>query len=137
MGVEENKALLRRWHDEMNRHNASACDAFLADDYSEQNNMAPVPLDKGGAKALLEALFAAIPDMHRDVVEQIGEGDQVVERLRYSGTQKGEMFGIPATGRKAEFDAVMISRVRDGKIVEIRALLDALSFMRQLGVIPS
>jgi steroid delta-isomerase-like uncharacterized protein len=136
MGTEENKALLRRWHDEMNAHNPGACDAMLSDDYVEHNNMAPQALDRDGARALLAALFEAVPDMRREIVEQVAEGDRVVERLRYSGTQKGAMFGIPATGRHATFDAVMISRVRDGRIAEIWALLDALSFMRQLGVIP-
>ena len=133
MTTDDNKALMRRWHDEMNKHSADACDEMLADDYREENNMAPAPLDKAGAKALLEALFSAVPDMHRDIVEQVAEGDAVFERLRYTGTQKGEMFGIPATGRRAEFDAVMRSRVKDGKIVEIWALLDSMSFMRQLG----
>lgn len=137
MGTEENKRLLRRWHREMNAHNAEICDELLAEHYSERNNMAPGPLDKAGAKALLAALFVAIPDMHREIVEQVAEGDRVVERLRYTGTQHGEMFGIPATGRKASFDAVMISRVQDGQIVEIYALLDSMSFMQQLGVIPA
>jgi steroid delta-isomerase-like uncharacterized protein len=136
MTTDDNKALLRRWHDEMNTHNAEICDQLLADDYSERNNMSPEPLEKAGAKALLQALFAAIPDMHREIVEQVAEGDRVVEWLRYSGTQQGEMFGIPATGRSATFDAVMISTVRDGKITRIDALLDSMSFMRQLGVIP-
>jgi predicted ester cyclase len=116
MGIEENKVLMRRWHDEMNRHNAAVCDELLADGYSERNNMSPQPLDRVAAKALLESLFAAIPVMHREIIEQVAEGDTVVERLRYSGTQRGEMFGIPPTGRRAEFDAVMVSRIRDGRI---------------------
>lgn len=137
MDIEANKRLLRRWHDEMNAHNAAIGDELLADDYIERNNMSPQPLDKAGAKALLESLFAAIPDMHREIVEQIAEGDRVVERLRYSGTQTGEMFGIPPTRRAASFDAIMISRVRDGQITQIDALLDSMSFMQQLGVIPA
>jgi steroid delta-isomerase-like uncharacterized protein len=137
MTAEDNKALMRRWHDEMNKHNADICDELLADTYTEHNNMVPQPLDKAGAKGLLSALFVAIPDMHRDVVEQVAEGDTVVERLRYSGTQKGEMMGIAATGRSATFDAVMVSRIRNGQIAEIWALLDSMSFMQQLGVIPS
>lgn len=136
MRLDENKELMRRWHGEMNKHNAGACEVFLADTYTETNNMTPGPLDKAGAKALLDALFVAIPDMHREIVEQTAEGDRVVERLRYSGTQQGEMFGIPATGKQATFDAVMTSRIEDGKIVEIWALLDSMSLMQQLGVVP-
>jgi steroid delta-isomerase-like uncharacterized protein len=135
VGSEENKALLRRWHAAMNAHDASICDELLADNYIEHNNMSPAPLDKPAARALLESLFAAIPDMHRDIVEQVAEGDVVVERLRYSGTQRGDMFGIPASGRHATFDAFMMSRVQDGEIVEIYALLDSLSFMQQLGAL--
>jgi len=136
MSIEDNKALMRRWHDEMNRHNAGACDELLADDYVEHNNMSPQPLNKAAAKELLASLFVAIPDMHREIVEQVAEGDRVVERLRYTGTQRGEMMRIPATGRSASFETVMISRIKDGKIAEIYALLDSMSFMQQLGVIP-
>jgi steroid delta-isomerase-like uncharacterized protein len=135
MTTDDNKALLRRWHDEMNKHNAAVCDEMLGDDYQEHNNMMPGSLDKAGARQILEDLFAAIPDMKRDIVEQIAEGDRVVERLRYSGTHQGAMFGIPATGRSIAFDAVMISTVRNGRIIAIDALLDALSMMEQLGVV--
>ena len=44
-----NKARMRRRHDEMNRHNAGACDTLLTDDYVEHNNMSPEPLNKAAA----------------------------------------------------------------------------------------
>ncbi len=137
MSTEDNKALMRRRHDEMNRHNAGACDTLLTDDYVEHNNMSPEPLNKAAARGLMASLFAAIPDMHRDIVEQIAEGDRMMERLRYTGTQEGEFRGIPATGRAMSFDAVTVTCLRDGKIVEIWALLDAMTMMQQRGVIPA
>lgn len=137
MSNEANKALMRRWHDEMNTHNVAIADELLADDYVENNNMSPQPLDKAAAKQLLTMIFAAIPDAHREIVEQVAEGDCVVERLRYTGTQQGEFMGLPPSGKSAAFDAVMISRIRNGKIAEIWALLDTMAFMQQLGALPA
>jgi predicted ester cyclase len=46
-------------------------------------------------------------------------------------------MAIPATGRSASFDAIMISRVARGRIAEIFALMDSMTLMQQLGVIPA
>ena len=65
----------------------------------------------------------------------IAEGDTVVLRCTLSGTQEGELMGIPPTGRKIEVTEIHIYRLEDGKAVEHRVGRDDLGAMRQLGVI--
>jgi predicted ester cyclase len=54
-----------------------------------------------------------------------------------TGTHTGEFNGIAPTGKRVEIQFVDILRLRDGQIIEHWLSMDQLSFMQQLGVIPS
>jgi predicted ester cyclase len=60
----------------------------------------------------------------------------VVENFTASGTQQGEIFGVPPSGRTVSLPGINIWRVRDGLIVERWGRLDDLGLMRQLGLVP-
>jgi predicted ester cyclase len=66
----------------------------------------------------------------------VAEGDKVAIQLAFEGTQSGDFFGIPPTGRCVTFSGIHILRIADGKIVEHQGTNDDLSLMRQLGAIP-
>ena len=53
------------------------------------------------------------------------------------GTHRGEVMGVPATGRSISLPGINIFRLRDGLIVERWGLLDDLGFLKQLGVVPA
>jgi predicted ester cyclase len=46
-------------------------------------------------------LFNAFPDMRWTIEEQIADGDKVLTRFVWTGTHKGEFFGIPAPERRS------------------------------------
>ena len=79
---------------------------------------------------------AAFPDWHSDIGFYVEEGDLVVENFTASGTQQGEIFGVPPSGRTVSLPGINIWRVRDGRIVERWGRLDDLGLMRQLGLVP-
>ena len=64
-----------------------------------------------------------------------GEGDLVVEHFTASGTQEGEIFGVPPSGHTVALPGINIWRVRDGRIVERWGRLDELGLLRQLGLV--
>jgi steroid delta-isomerase-like uncharacterized protein len=76
----------------------------------------------------------AFPDWHSDLHELIAEGDLVVERFTAGGTQRGEVMGVPPSGRTVSLPGINIWRLRDGLIAERWGRLDDLGFLRQLGV---
>ncbi|MCA1006143.1 ester cyclase [Rhodococcus hoagii] len=82
--------------------------------------------------AILESAF---PDFRLVVRDRIVQGDVVVTHATFVATHTGDFLGIPATGRRIEFDEVLIMRVRDGLITEVWALADELSLLGQLGAI--
>ena len=80
---------------------------------------------------------AAVPDARYTVEDMIAEGDRVVSRFTMTGTQTGEMQGIPPTGKQCKVAGIDIFRVVDGKIVEHWDAVDQLGMLQQLGVIPA
>jgi steroid delta-isomerase-like uncharacterized protein len=77
----------------------------------------------------------AFPDMKANVEQLIAEGDYVVSRVNPSGTNTGEMMGMPPTGKTVDLKWVMnMVRIHNGKIVEEWEVFDSADFMRQLGM---
>jgi predicted ester cyclase len=66
----------------------------------------------------------------------IAEGDKVVARNTVTGTHQGEYMGRPSTGNSVTYNEIFIVRFAGGRIAEIWGVVDVLSQMRQLGVIP-
>jgi predicted ester cyclase len=56
-----------------------------------------------GLKMFYNALWAAFPDSHLKFDDMVIQGDKLAARFTFSGTQKGELMGIPPTGRKVTF----------------------------------
>jgi SnoaL-like polyketide cyclase len=42
------------------------------------------------------------------------------------------MGALPATGKRAQFDEIVILQIRDGKVLRQRGIVDNLSALRQL-----
>ena len=85
---------------------------------------------------LLTGFLGALPDLRAKEQGVIASDDLVVMRLVVTATHKGDLLGIPATGRSVQWDAVDIYRVTDdGKISEEWAADDMATFASQLGAV--
>jgi steroid delta-isomerase-like uncharacterized protein len=138
MSEEQNKALVRRFYEEIDKGNLAAMDELVAEDYVD-HSPPPFPgLGNGreGLKQAIEIFWAATPGYHQ-IEDQIAEGDKVVTRMTAYGTHEGDLPGIPKTGNKLEMTATVIHRIADGRLAEKWSGKDELGFLQQLGVIPS
>lgn len=79
----------------------------------------------------------AFPDVHCDVSQLLQEGDHLAFTVHATGTHKGTFNGIPATGRSVDFMSMNHAIVRDGKSVEHWVVMDMLTMLTQLGVVPA
>jgi steroid delta-isomerase-like uncharacterized protein len=85
---------------------------------------------------ILGAFIGAMEDIRAEVQDVVASDDLVAVRLVVSATHTGNLLGIPATGRRFQWDAVDIYRVTDqGKISEQWAFEDMAAIISQLGVI--
>jgi steroid delta-isomerase-like uncharacterized protein len=135
---EENKRLVREITEVVwNSRGVDRIPEFYAADFV--GDYRPYALRQGheGVRAMVEGAWTAFPDYHEDVHELIAEGDRVVVLLTISGTQQGQWGPLPATGKRAKFDEIVILQIRDGKVVSQRGVVDNLSALRQLGAVPS
>ena len=135
---ESNKTLLRRDAEEVwNQGNLDAVDELFATDVILHEAPPGVSPGAKGVKQLIAGYRAALPDFHLTIEDLIAEGDRVVNRWSMTGTHKGELMGIPPTGKKVTSTGISIVRIADGKIAEIWGASDQLGLMQQLGAIPS
>ena len=137
MWAEENRALVRRFVEEFwNEGNMSAADELMAPD-AEIHMPTGEMVDLDGLKSFAGTFRGSFPDWHSTVEELIAEGDGVAELWTGRGTHRGELQGIPPTGKRVEVPGSVFYRIVDGKIVEFRGQLDMMGLMQQLGTIPS
>ena len=94
-------------------------------------------VDPDGLKCFAGTFRESFPDWHSTFEELIAEGERVAERWTGRGTHRGELQGIPPTGKRVEVPGSVFYRIVDGKIVEFRGLFNMMSLMQQLGVIPA
>ena len=137
MSIAENKALIRRYFEEVwNKGNLDAVDKFYALDGIDHNAPPGSPPGFDFMKQFHIMVRAAFPDTQITVEDLIAEGDKVVCRFTASGTQQGEFMGISPTGKQFTIMEIRIYRIVGGKIVECWGLFDQMGMMQQLGVIP-
>jgi len=78
------------------------------------------------------AFLAALPNTEHTIEDLVAVDDRVVIRLTMRATHEAEFYGIPRTGRRVEFTALVMYRIRDGKIAESWGEIDFLRLMRRL-----
>ena len=133
---EENKALVRRFVEEFwNEGNTAAADELMASD-AEIHMPTGEVVNPDGLKSFAVMWRASFPDWCSTFEELIAEGDRVAERWTGRGTHRGELQGIPPTGKRVEAPGSVFYRLVGGKIVEFWGQLDMMSLMQQLGAVP-
>ena len=135
MGVEENKAIIQRLVDELNKGNLAILDESLADNFIRTNPNQP-DMDKEGYKQFITGINNSIPDIQCTIVDMVAEGDKVAYRTHITGTHNSDIMGIAPTGKQFKITEDYFSHLESGKIVEHNNLYDTLSFYQQLGVTP-
>jgi steroid delta-isomerase-like uncharacterized protein len=136
---EENKALARRWFEEVfNAQNLDVSDEITAQDsVNHDPTLTDLPSDPEGDKQVVNLYHGAFPDAQIAVEDQIAEGDRVVTRWTGRGTHQGEFMGAPPSDNRVEVAGMTINRVSEGKIAETWTIYDALGMMQQMGAMPS
>jgi predicted ester cyclase len=96
MDTKENKTTTRRFFEAHNRHDLSAFDGLLAEDYVFYTGprMAAAGRSLADYKERCRARFAAMPDFRATVEDMVAEGDKVAVRFTQLGTQEGKRITV-------------------------------------------
>jgi steroid delta-isomerase-like uncharacterized protein len=135
---EINKRIVSQFFELLGRHDTERMEQLLVSttQYSFHPSGMP-PLDWNGHKQLLASITRAFPDLHHDIKDMVAERDKVAVRLNVTGTHKGEFQGIPPSGRKLSLDEMAFLTIVDGRITEGWITSDMMSFMQQIGAVPT
>ena len=95
------------------------------------------PMDWNGTKQFYAAAWSAFPDLHHEIFDIVAEGDKVAVRYNIIGTHKGELQGIPPTGKEVSFSAMDFITLVDGKVAEEWEIADTIGLMQQIGATPT
>ena len=133
--VEANKKLVRTYIEEVfNKRQPAEMDRFLVADFVEHNPN--LPQGRDGRKQFVAAVLAGFSDYRGEIVEILAEGDKVVVRTQWSGTQDGPFLGLPPSGNKVRFSTADFFRIANGKVAEHWDVVDSLPRAVALGLVP-
>ena len=136
---EENKALVRRWFEEVwNQGRADAIDEMF-DEYGIAHGLSDDPSNpiKGptGFRPFHTQFRQAFPNMIVVVEDLVAEGDKVAARCSVRGKHEGAFQEKAATQSPVEFTGITIVRIDNGKIVEAWNNFDFMSMHKQIGLL--
>jgi hypothetical protein len=139
MSIEENKALVRRYFEDAPYH-PEVCDIIFAPQvpwhalYHTQNpDFNSNPQDEKAAYERHQEMWGGWSE---SIDEMIAEGDRVMVRWTFRGTQQGEYLGMPPTHKPVTFTGIYIFRIAEDRIAEVWNLWDQLGELQQLGILP-
>ena len=70
--------------------------------------------------------------------DMIGADDLVAVRLRVKGTHRGELMGVAPSGDQVDVEQITIFKLdNEGRCMERWVRLDELSFLQQIGAMPT
>jgi steroid delta-isomerase-like uncharacterized protein len=132
--------LIKRFYEEvLSGGDLSLIDELTTDDLVDHEEGLPgQPPGTEGVKFFVNAMREAFPDIKPKSVEPtLADGDLEAASTILTGTHRGELMGVAATGKTVEFESLDIIRVDDGKVAEHWGVTDVMSLMQQLGAVPT
>ena len=132
-----NETVVKRWWEELwNRGDLGVADTIIASEFTNHDPASPwAPPGIDGCKTLVTGYRTVFPDIHFTIEQQVAAGDSVVCHWRCSGTHRGDLMGVPPTGKTIETEGISILHLANGKIRHQTTIWDALGLMQQIGAV--
>ncbi len=119
--------------DVLNEHNGDHAANYLTEDAQFHAGTVGNFTGRAVVAEVLASVVAAVPDLHANVRDIFGHGNEVVVRLVVTGTQEGTLLDIPATGRHLQWDAIDLYQLKGGKISQEWASEDLTAILYDTG----
>jgi steroid delta-isomerase-like uncharacterized protein len=135
MSTEANKDTATRLYELLNAAKVDSVGDLVSADYEEHD---PLPGQGAGREGVLDrfSMITRALAPHFTVEDMVAENDRVVVRWTQAGTHVGEFAGIPATGKTFTMSGIDIYRADKGVLCEHWHVIDQLSMLAQLGLLP-
>lgn len=128
--IDQNKALVHRFFDAIERGDFSIFDEIVAKDYID--HLAGQQPGRENLKRYFTGLRTAFPDMTLPISAMVAEGDRVAVLNSVRGTHRADFAGIQAKGNQIDAAAFQLYRIENGQLAEHWEVADFMTLMQQL-----
>ena len=133
--IDANVALVRAMEEDFfNRRDVSAVDRYVSASYRLRTAEEGAPSGREAIKGYIAGYLNGFPDLHISIDQLFAAADKVAGVFTFTGTHKGDLFGIAPTGRAISVRQIAIYRLAGGKVVDEWEISDQLGLMKQIGV---
>jgi steroid delta-isomerase-like uncharacterized protein len=138
MSSTKTEDLARKFIQAWNAGHLQVVDELAADNLTVSYTHFPEPFQGPEEfKEMLSQTHQYFPDLTIEIDEIVADGEQAVVHWKYQGTfQKGEMFGVEASGQAVQVAGMTRYQIADGKIQREQGIVDNFGLMMQLGAMP-
>ncbi len=127
--------IAKNWLKAMNEHNVDKMSALCWEDAIGEEIAEPNPArGRDQIANSYRELFSAFPDCDSEILNTISGKDQVLTEVRWTGTNKGDFRGTPATGKFVDIKIAYIFKIDKGKIKKITEYYDGATVAKQMGL---
>ena len=127
-----NDNLLKQWIEAENSHDVEKVLPLLTDDIVIEDVTFGVAMKgKDDIKKIYPTLFTAAPDFKLEPKAWVTDDKSFAVEIVYSGTQKGDFPGLPATGKRFSIKTCSFGEFENGKIKGRRDYWDLVTLREQ------
>jgi len=135
MTPEQNKMIVREFFQKANTGRRTPTE-MCAPTFTAHIGALPT-MDLRGFQQFQDKFYASFSDTTIAIEDMVAEGDRVAFRAITRTTHTADFMGIPASGKQIAVPIIGIARLAGDKIAEWWNSPDRLSWMQQIGAIPS
>jgi steroid delta-isomerase-like uncharacterized protein len=120
-GLDNNKLLVQKIVEEMfNRGNLGVAAEIFAAGFVDRGHQQVADKKDGpeGFAEFVKSVRPALPDLNATIQQMVAEGDFVAMWNTATATHRGELFGMPPSGKRIQMHDFHFFRFSGGKIVE-------------------
>jgi steroid delta-isomerase-like uncharacterized protein len=133
--LEDNKALVRNFLEKGNSGEKTPVE-MCAPGFTA-HIVGSAAMDLQAFQQYQAGYFASFSDSSITIEDMLAEGDSVAFRGVVQSVHTADFMGIPASGKQISVPVIGIAHLAEGKIAEWWNSPDRLSWMQQIGAIPS
>ncbi|MFI9550727.1 ester cyclase [Nonomuraea endophytica] len=132
MSIEARKDTVRRLYKALELGDVDIADELFTPDFITTEGEHQHIVGPRGFKEAIREVHATHAAPRFEILDILGEGDQIAVRWRMTATHSGELLGIPPTGREVSMEAFALFRFAGERISERHAVIDRLGLLNQL-----